>query len=136
MNKCEVSFLTPTRIALTTLIPCMEQIEKSGTLIHVIAPLDVIDIYQKKLSVTNCKMHSLEPLIRKRRLQSILHKFLLLLFAPRNFSIYWQEKVDNLAKTSHPLKGFAIEIILSIPLKLKHGNINGSTDILVGLYKM
>lgn len=124
MNKNAVSFLVPTRIALTTLLPYMEKFIEKGFIIHVIGSSGVLEILNKQLSHNNCKTYPLEPLKRKRLLQNILHKTLVLLLTPKNFSVYWKSQIDSRTKSSNPIRNLAIKFLQAIPFKLKRGKIN------------
>lgn len=135
MKKKEISFLIPTRISLTTLLPYIKYFINSDFSLHIIGSSDVLKIVKDELnSKDKFELYPLEEIRKKRRAQSYIHKFLLLLFTSKKYSNYWENMITNQKKNANLLVKLFFTSIEKSPFKINKNKINNSVHKLTCIY--
>jgi hypothetical protein len=98
VSRPEVTFVIPSMIALATLSPYLIFFNENGLKINIVATVSVksfLQTYYHESFLQNVIIEDLTDYRRRYRLRGLCHKILLIIFTPRNYSVYYDLRLKN-----------------------------------------
>lgn len=110
-----LTVLVSSRIALTTALPYLKCLQANEVHCHVVMPSEIISLARERLGDACLHWQDLAALKRRHRIRGLVHRLLLLLMTPSNFSPAWPRYRDHYAQQRGRLVQWVSALCARIP---------------------
>jgi hypothetical protein len=120
----QITALIATKVSSHTAEPFLRALINNGAFLHVVAPQELFPVMAARLGEASFTFDDIAFYRKKTRCLRLLHKCLILLLTPSDFSAYYTRKIDTLLSGRQRVIAWLLRKLLQLLPKCKKEDVN------------